>query len=633
MIDADRHTEEEDGVAALAALCEGQDEAMPAHPVIGTDYEGEHHIFRMPDEPIGQGKNKLPPGVDIRGYRHDNDGGYIIAAGSRMPDGRGWGRVKGTPSLRDALPLPPRLACLNCVRRRSRRRAPSQQTTYKPPGRAEEAYAPWPRLIASRPSLPRMKPSTGRDNKLLSVAGTMGRMIGPGWIGQATVEGRLFEACRGNCCGFEVGNAGILDKIKRGIEASDRQAPHPPLPERQRGNGYDEVFDEQEEVSGADLLHGFAFLNEAPAAPQAMLIEGVLPLEGLPFIGGQSSAGKTFIAILMAACAATQQPFFGHEVTERVGSVIVAAEGKAMLRSRILAALKELGVDAETEVPIAWVKEIPDFSNKHSLAAFIKRLQAISDHFKEKFGVRLGLVFVDTVSASFDIEEEADNAEASRVCKIMRRVSEAANASVVPIHHYGKNAAVGLRGASAWRANADIVLSVTADIDSMTGIVSNRQLSMAKDRDGAQGPLTAFMLKPVELGIDDDGKPFGSMVAVASERIQTASQWPEHLRIFRQALSTAIIEHGSVEQPYPDGPQVRAVAEPLVRAEFERIAHVDSPPEKRPEALRKQFSRKLNGAQVKGLIGLLVSPAGHGLVWFASGKEASSSISDTKLTP
>ena len=416
--------------------------------------------------------------------------------------------------------------------------------------------------------------------------------------------------------GIEEGND-ISDWLKAGGTVEQLNAAAEALPDWQP----DEATAQTE--TNTDLLRGFAFLNEAPAAPQAMLIEDVLPLEGLPFIGGQSSAGKTFIAILMAACAATQKPFFGHEVTERVGSVIVAAEGKAMLRSRILAALKELGVDAETEVPIAWVKEIPDFSNKHSLAAFIKRLQAISDHFKEKFGVRLGLVFVDTVSASFDLEEEADNAEASRVCKIMRRVSEAAEAVVVPIHHYGKNAAVGLRGASAWRANADIVLSVTADIDSMTGSVSNRQLSMAKDRDGAQGPLTAFMLKPVELGIDDDGKPFGSMVAVASENIQTASQWPDHLRILRQALSTAIIEHGKVERPYSDGPHIRAVAEAMVRAEFERIAHVDSPPEKRQAALRKQFSRKLNGAQAKGLVGLLISPDGHGLVWFASGKEGS----------
>ena len=208
---------------------------MPAHPVIVTDYEGEHHIFRMPDEPIGQGKNKLPPAVDIRGYRHDNDGGYIIAAGSLMPDGRGWKRMEGTPSLRDTLPLPPGWLVELCSPPKRANTAP--QTTYKPPGKAEEAYAT-AALDRAATELARMKPSTGRDNKLLSVAGTMGRMIAPGWIGQATVEGRLFDACRANGLANDTGDAGIRDKIKRGIEAT-MSNPHPPLPERQRGNGKD----------------------------------------------------------------------------------------------------------------------------------------------------------------------------------------------------------------------------------------------------------------------------------------------------------------------------------------------------------------------------------------------------------
>jgi AAA domain-containing protein len=111
------------------------------------------------------------------------------------------------------------------------------------------------------------------------------------------------------------------------------------------------------------LLRSFAFVKDEPPAPQAMLIEDVIPLEGLTFIGGQSSAGKTFVAILLAACAATGKPFFGREVKERVGSVIVAAEGRSMLRSRILAALKELDIADDENMPIAWLKEIPDFSN------------------------------------------------------------------------------------------------------------------------------------------------------------------------------------------------------------------------------------------------------------------------------
>src|SRR5262245_10643566 len=178
-----------------------------------------------------------------------------------------------------------------------------------------------------------------------------------------------------------------------------------------------------------------------------------MPLQGLPFVGGQSSAGKTFIAIMLACCAASGKPFMGREVKKRVGTVIVAAEGRGMLQARIAAALSELGVTGK--LPISWVKAVPDFGRPEGVAAFNTQLRAVSEHYSANFDVPLGLVFVDTVSASFDIKEEADNAEAARVCKIMRRIADDTGTLMVPIHHYGKNAGAGLRGASAWRANAD----------------------------------------------------------------------------------------------------------------------------------------------------------------------------------
>ena len=286
-----------------------------------------------------------------------------------------------------------------------------------------------------------------------------------------------------------------------------------------------------------------------------------------------------------------------------------------MLSNRIRAALKELDADPE-QAPIVWLKETPDFSNRHSLPALIEKLKALSEHFQKKFGVRLGLVIVDTVSASFDIQEEADNAEAARVCKTMQSIAEQTKTIVVPIHHYGKNAGVGLRGASAWRASADIVLSVTADIDPITGHVTNRQLSMAKGRDGAQGPLTAFTLKPVLLGFDQDGKPFGSMVAVSeAEATRTANPWPPPLTIFRQALDEALLA-GVNEKPYPDGPVVTTIDTETVKKIFARLTHVDSStPAGRAEAIRKQFSRRLNDAQQRRLIGLKADDAGQTKIW------------------
>jgi len=40
----------------------------------------------------------------------------------------------------------------------------------------------------------------------------------------------------------------------------------------------------------ADLLRGFAFVNDAPPAPQAMLIDDVLPLEGLYAARGRTDS-------------------------------------------------------------------------------------------------------------------------------------------------------------------------------------------------------------------------------------------------------------------------------------------------------------------------------------------------------
>jgi hypothetical protein len=369
-----------------------------------------------------------------------------------------------------------------------------------------------------------------------------------------------------------------------------------------------------EPAKGGDPLINFVFAGDNKPTPQRMLIEGVMPLEGLPFIGGQSSAGKTFVATLLAACAATGRTFFGREVKERVGTVIIAAEGRAMLNARIAAALADLGISEKT--PIAWVKQVPDFNTREGLAKLVRELRAISEHYQATFGVRLGLVFVDTVSASFDIKEEADNAEAARVCKVMRRIGDATDAIVVPIHHYGKNAGVGLRGASAWRANADFVLSVMADIDPQTGNVSNRQLAVAKDRDGSQGPLTPFTLKWVELGIDDSGKPWGSMVAVADENTtKPASHWPPSLSVFRQALLNALTDSGFEDQPFPDGPRSRVVDVERVKAEFAKVCHVDSETEAgRQEARRKQFARKLGDAQQRKLVGVHANPS-RTLVW------------------
>jgi hypothetical protein len=656
-IDLDRHEGGPDGVAAFQEL-RGRRRPDSA-PVIRTPSGGFHVYYQQPNgEPLGNRTGALPPGVDVRGA-----GGWTVAPGAVCAWGKWQDAQNPLTKFFKAKAIPVLPALLTSIIRASRANSKpatsgaatanatsndvaSTNSASKWNGKREAAYAR-NALDAIASELGRTSPGS-RNNDLNVAAFKMGTMVAPGWIDKTAVVDALWKACETNGLAAEGADA-VQKTLASGINAGMKE-PHAALPDREpdrRTNGGEPptrqeastAESEPPKTNGGDdsdssgepraRLSNFIFFGDAAPEPQMMLIDGVMPLQGLPFIGGQSSAGKTFVAILLACCAASGSPFMGHEVRQRVGSVIVAAEGRSMLAARIAAALQKLGVTEP--VPISWVKQVPDFSRSEAITEFVEDLRAISERYQTEFGIPLGLVFVDTVSASFDIKEEADNAEAARVCKIMRSVADRAETLVVPIHHYGKNAGVGLRGASAWRANADFVLSVMADIDPQTGNVTNRQLAIAKDRDGAQGPLTPFELEAVDLGVDEDGKPWGSLAAVAgSGGAQSAMQWPSHLRVFRQALSNALIDFGSDQRPFPDGPQVRAVSEDKVREEFDRIAHVDSPPEKRQEALRKQFSRKLSDAQGRTLIGLHVDAAGHAILWIVSGKEANSGRPDTK---
>lgn len=642
VIDLDRHQGGPDGVVAFKELRARR--RPDSAPVIRTPSGGFHVYYQQPNgEPLlGNRTGALPPGVDVRGA-----GGWTVAPGAVCAWGK-WQAAQtplSTAFRTGAIPaLPEWLTAIirspRHLKPASETAAPASKTNGAQSEARERAYAA---AALDKVSAELAHTQSGaRNNTLNTAAFKMGGMVAANWIDKAAAANALWKACEANGLVRDDGGDTVQKTLTSGLTAGMKE-PHEDLPDRELArkinSGERPTNSEPPKANGGDdsgsadqpraRLSNFIFFGDAAPEPQMMLIDGVMPLQGLPFIGGQSSAGKTFVAILLACCAASGSPFMGHEVRQRVGSVIVAAEGRSMLAARIAAALQKLGVTEP--VPISWVKQVPDFSRSEAVREFVEDLRAISTRYLSDFGIPLGLVFVDTVSASFDIKEEADNAEAARVCKIMRSVADRAETLVVPIHHYGKNAGVGLRGASAWRANADFVLSVMADIDPQTGNVTNRQLAIAKDRDGAQGPLTPFELEAVDLGVDEDGKPWGSLAAVAgSGGAQSATQWPGHLRVFRQALANALVSFGKDERPFPDGPQVRAVSEHKAREEFDRIAHVDSPPEKRQEALRKQFSRKLSDAQGRTLIGLHVDSAGHAVLWLVSGKEANSGRPDTK---
>jgi hypothetical protein len=353
-------------------------------------------------------------------------------------------------------------------------------------------------------------------------------------------------------------------------------------------------------VSASNQLHPdsgqFVFDGDVIASPPKMLLKKLLPASGVAFIGGQSGAGKTFIAVALGVALASGTAFFKYQVKERIGVAYIAAEGQDMFPARVGAAKLASGVKGP--IPFAWLDTIPALQTQQEVTEFIEALRGLTKEMQLRFGVRLGAIFIDTVAACLPMKDENSNAEVSGVCRIMRYIGQSIGAVVIPIHHYGKDAGTGLRGASAWHGTADVVVSVTCDIDPQSGRVGNRGLAMAKARDAEQGQITPFILEWVKLGADDEGDDFGSCIVKADpERLcqnVARNKAPKSIQAFDAACRMALGESSVDIQLKKSGSQTRAVELKHVKAKFRTLYVTGSgDPKKATGAADKAFLRAL----------------------------------------
>lgn len=353
--------------------------------------------------------------------------------------------------------------------------------------------------------------------------------------------------------------------------------------------------------------------DSCPVAPHE-LVKKMLPSVGIAFIGGQSGAGKTFLAVDLAVALASGngQEFFGRRVRERIGVVIVAAEGYGTLPDRLHVAKKHREIDYS--LPIACIGSDLNLSSSADAVKLCDKLAVVANEFPIRFGVRLGAVIIDTLAAAFAMENENDNAEAASAIRRLREIQSATGALIIPVHHYGKSSDTGLRGASALRAGADVVLSVLAERNEMTGTVTNRRLALAKSRTREEGPISAFDLKVVPIGFDEDGEVFGSCIVVlnadSAAAFRTKNPVASH-RDFLAAYDAAIREHGVDFPATSQRSAGRAVKLVVVRAEFDRRRYKDGLDEtKQRGAARKAFGTALNALAAK-----FVAWDDHGYEW------------------
>ena len=226
-------------------------------------------------------------------------------------------------------------------------------------------------------------------------------------------------------------------------------------------------------------------------------IKGVLDRSEIAFIYGESTAGKTFVALDMAYHIATGTPWRERRVsTGRVW--YVCCEGVGGFSRRLAALCQHHGI---TDIPnLHVVTDTPSLLN-----ADYKPLAAmIAGH------GGADIVFVDTWSRAIAGGDENSAETVTKALAHVGALHKLTGATVALVAHAGKDTTRGIRGHSSTKGSADVQIEVRREGD---GADTTRSIRLEKVKDGdGEGLTFGFALSAVRLGVDQDGDEVSSCV-------------------------------------------------------------------------------------------------------------------------
>lgn len=230
------------------------------------------------------------------------------------------------------------------------------------------------------------------------------------------------------------------------------------------------------------------------AAPLRWLVRGVLPATGFAALYGPSGSGKSFLALDLCTAIAEGGEWFGRRVTA-ASVAYVCLEGEAGLSKRA----KAWSVRNRRELPnrLRFITQPLDLRQIDDVADLSAAVVAA--------GGRGGLLVIDTLNRAAPGADENTSTDMGELIEASKELQRRIGGVVLLVHHTGKDGTKGLRGHSSLYAALDAAIEVNRADD-------RREWSIAKSKDDADGERTAFALRVVDLGEDEDGEPITSCI-------------------------------------------------------------------------------------------------------------------------
>ncbi len=315
------------------------------------------------------------------------------------------------------------------------------------------------------------------------------------------------------------------------------------------------------------------------------LVKGLVP-QGLLQTFGPPNEGKTAFVIDLALHIACGRAYRGRR-TRHLWVWYAALEAAESVENRIVAWCRHHDIEV-AELQLIVATGALNLLDAESVDAACESLRAA----RTTIGEGIGLLVIDTQTRAMPGANENAGEDITRALVNADRLRAAAgDASLMLIHHAGKDDTRGARGHSSQFAAMDAVFEVRAG-----------QISVRKARDSSIADPLAFEIVGVELGRDEDGDPVTAAVAVESNVMPSKPAAPKReltagsklaLKVLRQLLT----KEG---QPVTDAhvpPQTRCVQ--LDRWRGEHRQHYDT-----ADAARKAWGRALEELQATPIVGV-----------------------------
>lgn len=231
-------------------------------------------------------------------------------------------------------------------------------------------------------------------------------------------------------------------------------------------------------------------------------IRKYLESDSLGVLYGPPETGKSFVTIDWACCIATGKEWRGNRV--KMGPVLVIIGEGRNGYARRLAAWAKANETSLQGVPL----HVSNMATQLTDPTASIELGAVVAEFSRAYGDPV-MIIVDTLARNFgpgDENSSRDMQAAIATCDLLR---DATKASVVLVHHVGKDASRGARGSGALLGAVDCEYSVTREPD---GLI---RLESTKMKEASRPEALAFRFESVDLGLEDDeGEPVTSAVLV-----------------------------------------------------------------------------------------------------------------------